>query len=39
MVEVRREYQKISKHCLYDQLKKELSGDYEAIMLKLVGKD
>lgn len=39
MVEVRREYQKLYKHCLHDQLKKELSGDYEAIMLKLVGKD
>jgi len=39
MIEVRREYQKIFSHSLYDQLKKELSGDYEAIILKLVGKD
>jgi len=39
MVEVRREFKKNYNQSLYEQLKKELSGDYEAIMIKLVGKD
>jgi len=39
MVDVRREYKKLYNECLYDRLKKELTGDFEAIMVKIVGKD
>lgn len=39
LVKIRQQYQKVYNRSLHDDLKEELHGDYEDIVLKLVGKD
>jgi annexin A7/11 len=39
LVNIRREYQELYKRSLCDDLAKELKGDFEEIILELVGKD
>ncbi len=39
MIDIRREYKALYNKCLYERLIDELSGQYETVMIALVGKD
>ena len=39
IINIRREYQELYKRSLHEDLAKELKGDFEEIILDLVGKD
>lgn len=39
MITIRQEYKKLYSRSLTEDLKSELSGHYEAIVLKLLGKE